>query len=369
MEKHFKRLTILALGVFLVLALPGCELNDKDDLPSHEGQRELRAAVIEFKGSLDRMNASPSLMALDILGSCFRINNSVFSAEDLDNMPMALLQLSMMTHLLANPHQIPLLGNNVIFELAAYSSKGSLELPILGVYQYNFNTGRFDLLNPFVEHYEFRFPSSSKKMNARERDAIFRFDQLVTYPVNKDCGAVDEVPTRLDACLMIGNELVLEASYHLTLAKNGNPSMVSIQMDAPPYSINLNYSGSSNRYNLVAKIRENEEELIGIHMNVDFCAGLTGVDLVDGMIVLGPLKINGRIKPFDIFGCELDLAHMNNLLQVDVRQASPNKLIGNIQFRTRPDPLLNIDFPELAIVYRDDTHELLADVFAEVFGK
>lgn len=369
MEKHFKRLTILALGIFLVLALPGCELNDKDDLPSHEGQRELRAAVVEFKGSLDRINASPALMALDILGSCFRIDNAVYSAEDLDNMPMALIQLSMMTHLLANPHQIPLPGNNVILELAAYSAKGSMELPILGVYQYNFNTGRFDLLNPFVEHYEFRFPSSSKKMNAGERDAIFRFDQLVTYPVNKDCGAVDEVPTRLEASLLIKGEVILEASYRRTLSENGEPSVVTIQMDVPPYSINLNYSGSSNRFNLVAKIRENEEELIGIHMNVDFRAGFIDVDLVNGMIMLGRLKIDGRIKPFDIFGCELDLAQMNNHLQVDVRQASPNKLIGNIQFRTRPDPRLNIDFPELAIVYRDDTYEFLADVFAEVFGK
>ena len=368
MEKQFKRLTILALGVFLVLTMPGCE-RSADDGPSHEGQQELRAAVVEFKASLDHMNGSPALMALDILGSCFRIDNAVFSAEDLDNMPVALRQLSMMTHLLANPQQIPLPGTHVIFALASYSAEETLELPIPGVYQYNFTTGRFDMLNPFVEQYEFRFPSSAQKMNAGERDAIFRFDQLLTSPVNKDCGAVDEVPTRLEASLLIGDEVVLEASYRLTLAQNGNPSVVTIQMDAPPYAMNLNYSGSSNRFNLVAKVRENEEELIGIHMNVDFFTGQADVDIVNGMVVLGSLKIDGRIQPLDIFGCELDQDHMNTLLQVDVRQALPNKLIGNLQFRSRPDPLLNIDLPEMAIVYRDGTHEFLADVFTEIFRK
>jgi hypothetical protein len=369
MKKQFNRFTILALGVLLVLAMPGCDANEKDDLPSHEGQQELRSAMAEFKGSLDRMNESPALMALNILGSCFRIDNAVFSEDDIDNMPAALRQLTMMTHLVTNPHQIPLPGNHVIFAVASYSAAETIELPIPGVYQYNFNTGRFDLLNPYVENFEFRFPSSAHNKNAGERDAIFRLDQLVTYPVSKVGGEVEKVPIMLEASLLIGDEVVLETIYRLTLSENGNPSMVLIHVDAPPYTIHMNYSGSSNRFNLVAKVREEDEDLIGINMNVDLCAENIDVDLANGMIVLGPLKIDGRIQPIDIFGCELDLAKMNNLIHLDVRQAVPHKLIGTIQFRTRSAPSLNIELPELAIVYGDGTHEFLADVFAEIFSQ
>jgi hypothetical protein len=368
MKRNFKYIVLLAFMALIVL--PGCEMSDRDDRLVHEGQKELRTVAGEFVEQLDRMMATPAMTALNLLGEFCGVNRIPFSENGAGNAdPVAMRQLAMVNHLLTHPYELPLPGNLVILEVARHSAKKNFELPVPGIYQYNFNTGKFDMLNPFVDHFEFRFPSCLKKRQEKVRDAIFRFERLTTEEVTKDCGAISEVPASLDAVMLINDEEVMRATYRISLAANGKPLMTSIQLDTPPYSMNLHYSGSGNSFSLAGTVKEEDRMLIGINLGMSYCAREGVIQNANGLVLLGSAKIDGNIQPIEIGDCNFNLDEMNRFLSANIRKQAGNKIIGSIEFRMNRDTRLNADLPELAIVYGDGTYEFLADVLEEILKK
>mgnify|MGYP007057165964 CR=1 FL=1 len=366
MKSHQRFIVLLLITGLTVLS--GCELSDKPDVPMHEGQRELRAAIGEFRDHFNGMMGTPALSALNILGEVFLVNPSPFSNNgQTSDAPDIMRQLAALNHLLSHPYEIPLPGNRVILEVVRSSVAESVYLPVPGVYQYNFSSGRFDLLNPYVDHFEFRFPSCTKNRKEENRDAVLRFESLSTIKMDKSYGSNGDVPSSVDARMMIDGEEVLEVSYRVRLDETGKPVATAIQLDAPPYSMNLNYSGKNETFSLVATVKEEEKVLMSLNLGVNFCPTRGKVANANGLILMTPLKIEGVIQPLDALGSIQDVDEMNRHLDVQVRHLSGNKLIGNIAFRMKHNPRLNTELPELAIVYRDGSHEFLTDLLEETF--
>ncbi len=355
-------LALFALAGFS-LTMTACEdLFGPKDLSAEDAKIELRAAGDDISYNLGMMMESPPMVALSTFGELSGLEISLKSEPG----PDQARQGRFLSAILASPANPPLPGVKQLVAIARHATaEKATSLQESGVFQYNFNTGYFDLVNGNVSYLEYRFPDNDSAYAARQNNCVLRIEDLVVVTVEDEWGDEEEVPTRFDAYMTIDGEEVMDATYRLTLNNAGMPVSTSIQMNMDPYSMDLNFSGSNRDYSLVMSLKLDDSILLSTDLDIRYTADQEEVESLDGVVEVSPLKFDGEIFPLAIEECYEEEACMNDNIDVEVIQTELNKRIGILEFRMYYDPYWEEEYLDLAIVYEDGTYEFLNEVFGE----
>jgi hypothetical protein len=347
----------------LSVVMAGCELLGTKDLSADDAKMELRAAGDDINYNLGVMMAHPPMVALTMLSELTGLEIELKS----DAPPAP--RRSLLEKLTVQPQKLPMPGLKQVTRILQSPQAGSekgLQQTETGIYIYNFNTGLFDRTSPSVSYIEYRFPADDVAYNARERNCILRIENLeiagVYDPVYDE---YEEIPVRFDAWMTIDGDEVMDMTYRVTLNNNDLPTSVAVQMNMDPYSLNLNYSGSSRNYSLVTSFKNGGTTLLATDLDIRYDASQEEVEKLDGSVKADPLEFKGSINTLAMEDC-MDIDCMNDNIDVDVMQTELNKRIGTLEFRMYMDPYWEEEYAELAIVYKDGSYEFLFEVFEDM---
>ena len=370
MKNFCKNKWYVLLPALLFFVMASCELLDTEkELTAEDAKMELRAAGNDIMNDMGEMMATPAMSSLMYLSNMMGIE-----LEEMKSMPAdglaegkqqsAFVRLLGQQYTTRQPLMLP--GASRVMALLHGLSQDKSEMDMTqGVYHYNFSTDEFDLINGSVSYLELHFPADDEAYESQERNAKLRVNNLqittVTYyDEDYEEYVEEEVPTRFDLTLTVDNEQVMTASYNASLNEIGIPVSVSLSMDMPPYSMTLTHSGTNQSYTTKGLLKINSSNLLAIDMRTEYTDDDEEVEKADGSITVYPLSVKGNIRPSDISWCE-DIDCMNDNIDMDVFQTELDKKIGTLEFRMKDG------YPELAIVYEDDSHEFLADIFEEEY--
>lgn len=370
--KKFERLNwyFLVAAVFVV-AMTSCDLLDKDDeLAAEDAKMEIRAAGEDIMYSLNSMMETPAMVSLMYLSELMDLEfDGLKSAQS--RRQSAFLQF--LSQKAAGGHTMMLPGSSKVLNMArALNTQKSSQFEEFGVFNYNFSTNEFDLVNADVTYLELNFPSDEQAYNNQQRNAKLRLSNIEivvveTYDEYWDEYDEQEVPISIDATQWINNQVVMEMTYRATLNDNGLPVSTSLSFDMQPYSMSMTHSGSNRDYTTKASLKLNSTTLLGIDMKLRYTADQEEVEKAEGSITVNPLKFEGNIKPDAISMCDENLSCMNKNIDMEVYQTELNKKIGKLEFRMYYDAEYNEEYPELVIVYADKSFEYLSYIFEDIF--
>jgi hypothetical protein len=364
-RKWFSLFTALVL-----LIMTSCDLLNMDkQLTAEDAKMEIRAAGEDIMYTMSGMMETPAMSSLLFFSNLMDIEFDVMkSASDQDAI-MGKRQDAFMRFFSQNPvggQSMMLPGISRVMKVArALNAQKSSQNENYGVYNYNFVSETFDLINTNVNYLEYNFPANEQAYNSQQRNAKLRFSNLeivVVEVYDEDWDEYDEqeVPTSMDAKLWVDNQVVMEMEYRATVSEQGLPLSVSISLDMDPYTMTMTHSGSNRDYTTKAKFKHNTTDLLAIDMRFRYTADQEEVEKAEGSVTVHPLQFKGNIKPYSIGMCE-NLACMNNNIDMEVFQTELDKKIGDLGFREYEGDIQPV------IVYEDDSFEYLNWIFEDIF--
>ncbi len=349
MKKKTKILSLMLMFGFFGLIFSACEKDESFD--ADDAKTELISASEEIQTNMFMMMGTPQMESVMFL---MGISGMDF---DFDGFELK----SSVQSFSKDPARIATPGLNQIVELslAVSADKDTGGFEEGGVFNYNFDTGYFEKVAdaPYIE---LHFPANQDAYAAQSLNAVLRIDNLAFDMVVFD-DYPEEVPTSADVTLHIDNQQVLTLEYRMTVGQQMIPTAVTLNMQMPPYSMNMTYSGSGTNYTVDMTMAHNGNTLADIDLDITFAPDMEDVARVSGKVQLTPLEFSGSIEPMAMDQCEgaVDEAScMNNHIDVELWHTGQNKKIGDVEFRMYHD-----GYPELVIVYDDGTYDFFEDLF------
>ncbi len=350
MKKKTKILSLMLMFGFFGLIFSACEKDESFD--ADDAKTELINASEEIQMNMFMMTGTPQMESLMFL---FELTELDFEID---------LKSSFKSFSIA-PERIVTPGMNQIMDLSreVSANKKMNAFEDGGIFEYDFDLGYFDKVSDAV-YIELRFPANHEAYAAQSLNAVLRIDNLVIDMVVFD-DYPEEVPTSADVTLHIDNQQVLTLEYRMTVGAQMIPTAVTLDMQMPPYSMNMTYGGSGTNYTVDMTMAHNGNTLADIDLDITFAPDMEDVARVSGKVQLTPLEFSGSIEPMAMDHCE-DAADeascMNNHIDVELWHTGENKKIGDVEFRLYEDPWGDF-YPELVIVYEDGSYDFFIELF------
>jgi hypothetical protein len=342
------------------LMLSGCDLlglKSDDDLSAEDAKIEVRAAAEDIKVTMTAMMEQPAMVSMIYLSELMGIDSD-FKAGSTS----AMLGKSSSSYL----------GMSKIMKVYRALTLGDLlqsdknDNDYNGVYEYNFVTDEFDLVNSNVSYLEYRYPADETAYDSGQNNCVIRISNLEITEVEDEYGDIEEIPTRFNASQKINNQEVMTTSYTMGLSNDNMPNSASIQTSMPPYSMNLSFSGSNRDFTLGMSFKEGTSTILGADINLRYTADMESVEKMDGRLDITPLRFKGTVNAEEMELCEMELACMNSNLDVEVWQTELDQRIGKLEFKMVWDEDYEEDVPELVLVYEDGSFEYLSELLGEI---
>ncbi len=347
--KTLKNIAVLVLFAgFFGLTFTACEKDDTFD--PEDAKTELLNAGDEIMGNMALMMGSPPMESLMFLMELMEMDIVMFK--------------SFMGSIAREPHLVATPGLNQILHISreVVSAKQD-DFFDNGVYQYNFDFGYFELIDPNVPYIKFIYPATYEAYAAQQLNGSLTIENLDFQVVVID-GDTEIMPSRADITKTIDDEVVLTLNYQFTFNDQGMPVNGSISMNMPPYSMNMTFSGSNQDFSTTMNLSQNGTVLIRADLTGTYTPDNEYLQVIQGDFQITPLLFKGKIYPENMDNCDWDdLQCMNNNIDMELWQSKKNKKIGDLEFRMYLDPYWGDEYPELVVVYSDGTYDYLLELF------
>ncbi len=348
MKKRFYLIAgnIILLAAFLVY-FTSCDKNGASSGATHlnadDARVEIRAASQEISTTLEELMSSQAATSLDYL---FYLGDGDFTLKS--NLMPALSEIG---ELKVRPYKELIISK--------YSIANEPDPKVGGVYQYNYDTGEFDLVNPNVSYLRFIYPADDMDYIAGGHNA-----ELTVYDYDYFYDEYnDEIPTDFNIELIVYGDLAMSFLYQGIYDDDGIPTSISVDINMPPYTLTMNESVSGSNYVSSLYFKLNNEVLMSYDLAFTLTPDKEEVDRVSGHYQITPLKVDGYMNVANIDNCNDDINCMNSNMDLKLYLTTQNALIGSIEFRMIYDDYWDEDILELVVIYEDNSEELLSDIF------
>lgn len=365
MEK--RKLLKFCLAFLIVFVIGSCNKSDDkvENLTPDEAKVEVRSASQEITTNMDVVMNTPGMQAVDNLSTLFENGDWKSSLKQLlfqsDNPSLRKVK---------SHFRNDALGSNRDFNPGDY-----------GVYEYNFTTGIFDLIEPSTTFLKLKFPASETSVT---NNAELLADNLLYTTITYTETYWDEysqtwitdtyedvIPTNLDLTISIDGVIQITGNYAGAFSENGTPTSLTVSISMPPYSFSMGMSGSGTNYSTNLTFKQNDSEMMGYNISLTYSSDMSRVDKVTGYYHVSPLKIEGWINLYTIESHlseaeenngAYDLDFLNSQLSLALIQTELNANIGSLAFKMYTDPEYGETYPMIAVVYSDGTYEWLDNI-------
>lgn len=366
--KKFFLLFLVAGAVFMT----GCNKDKEDETTKNlnptEAKVEVRSATQEINTQMTDVMSIPAFTSMDFMMQL--IDNESWKSK-----------VHGMIFNIGKQHL------KLVKDAFRPTGKSGKEIGDYGVYQFNFTTEAFDLVEASTNMLKVSYPADENAMAAQNNNAEFTADNLQYQVITYTDTYWDEwtqtwitetyeeyLPTNASVSQKIDGSTVMTASYTASYTENGNPQAISASVTAAPYSFTMSMSGTGVNYSTMLSLKENTTELMGYDLDVTYTSDMGDVEKVQGYYAVAPLKVDGwmnyaainnHISEIEENGGNYDLTFLNTQLSMQLIQTVLNAKIGDLQFKLYTDPEYNETYPMIAVVYSDGTYEWLEDIMGE----
>ncbi len=372
MKNVKSRKWFILFTALVLLIMSSCDLLNMDkQLTAEDAKMEIRAAGEDIMYTMSEMMETPAMSSLLFFSELMEIEFDGLKSAPGENAVPGRQQsafLRFLSQKSTGGQAMMLPGASRVMRVArALNTQKSSQNENYGVYNYNFATEAFDLVNTSVNYLEYNFPANEQAYNSQQRNAKLRVSNLeiiVVEVYDEDWDEYDEqeIPVSMDVTLRVDNQVVMEMEYRATVNDQGMPTSVSMSLDMTPYSMTMTHNGSNRDYTTKAKLKRNNTDLLNIDMRLRYTADQEEVEKAEGSITVHPLQFKGNIKPYSIGLCE-NITCMNNNIDMEVFQTELDKKIGDLEFREYEGDIQPV------IVYEDDSFEYLNWIFEDIFDE
>mgnify|MGYP001117749271 CR=1 FL=1 len=310
-------------------------------LSADEAKVEIRAGNQEIMQSMEELMSSPAFVTLDFLSM---LMDGEFTLKS--NLMPILREIE--------DRQLRAYKEMIIENYALY---GEPDPKTGGIWEYNFNTNEFDLINPNVSYLRLIYPADEEDYNAGQRNAELTIsDYEYIYDDYEE-----ELPTNLNLELNLHNVLAMSLHYNAIYDAEGIPLSMAINMQMPPYSLSMSQSETASNLHSHMDFSKNNDILFSYNLQANMTPD-NEVETVSGHFQITPLKFEGYMNEADMYNCgEGDIDCMNENMDIKVILTTQNALIGHLEFRMFTYE--GESEPALVVVYEDDSWEWLDDIF------
>ena len=345
----------ILIWTILLWSITACDLSKSDDLfTAEEAKAELRTAGQQIRENIDEMRGSKAMKTLHYLMTLQSAGDTTGLNPKPDN---------------RDSNRFCLTAFYIkVFEHVGLSEQITSEDNQQGVYRYNFNTGGFDVVDIGGSYLRYIFPADEMAMENRMHNAAFTIENLmfktVAYLDEQDL-ITENLLTRATTDLVVNNQTIATFSHEATFSTSGLPLSTDMKLDMLPYQFRLVLSGSGRDYNSTMSLTKNDHPLLNYQLNMRYNTELDDADRYAGQIQMVPLRFEGGINMLRIRSCEHPqaLECMNPYLDVQVRQTTYNKKLGDMAYGLQYNPGANKQDTTLVIVYEDGSSEPLSILF------
>lgn len=233
-----------------------------------------------------------------------------------------------------------------------------------GIYQYNYTTAVFDLIDSSVSYLQMIYPADEDDFYNQGLNAILTISNFEYITMVDEYGYEENVPTSFDLDLEAYGTVVYEMDYEATYDSDGVPTSMAVSISMAPYSITMSQSISGNSYNTSLSFKFNEEVIISYNLTYSLSTNNEEVVSVSGHYQITPLRLEGSVSVQAMDLCvENDIDCMNSNMTLSLIHTEVNAVLGNIEARLYYDDYSQEEYPAPVIVYADGTWEWLEDIF------
>ncbi len=348
---------LLGMFVFLFVACSDDDDGPSDMLPAGEAKAEINAANQEIMTRMGTMMNTQAATSLSFL-------MEMMDFYDYDD--------DWKTHLksgLADFHKkTPAAIKRDFFK--SFSSQKSMQGPNpedKGVYQYNYVSGQFDLVNSGVNYLQIIFPADEEDYYNEGLNATLTVSQYeyITIIVDDYWDEYEDIlPTRIKMNLVAYGVTAMDIDFTASYDSAGVPTNVSANMQMPPYALVMSLTGSGRNIVSSMSFKENTETMFAYDAKITLSADKEDLDFVEGFFQVTPLKVQGEIDGKAMNTCaDNNVECMNKSLDLKLIHVEKNVILGNIEFRLYDDPYWDESYPMFAVVYADGSYDFLQDIF------
>jgi hypothetical protein len=336
-----------ALVVVFALLLVTCK-KDKDEFSADDAKVEIKSAGQEIQTNLNLMLVEPPMQSMMFLMQLLELEDEWTSSLKSAAQKVESYNLSSFNKLIREHMQL---------------KNDGIDPEDGGVYTFNFEYDEFELTNPNVNYLMFIFPADELAYANEQNNAELKLDNItiIEVEITDDWGTYyEDVLTSIDASFKIDGQEVMFCDYLAQLNEDALPVSASFNMTMPPYQMTLTHGGSGVNYTSNAEMKHNNDVLLKYNLVLNYTAQQDNIEKATGNFEINPIRFEGEMNPKALDNCdETDIECMNNNIDVEVIQASQNKIIGHIEFRLFYDEYWDEEYAEPVIVYSDGSWEWL----------
>jgi hypothetical protein len=345
MKNFSKVFTLIALTFSIVLV--SCKKDEK--VKADDAKVEIQAAVQDIFYNVAAMASTPQMESMMFLSQLMGLEIDMKST--IQNVVGGVDKYNFVT---AKRYLKQGLSRGTLNEIDPFAG---------GVFTFNFLSGEFDLTNSEVSYLQIFYPANNTAYAAQQNNASLRLDnfEFVEIEYEDEWGTYTEkVPTNADVIMTIDNQNVMSLGFNATFSNEGLPTAASLNMNMQPYQLNLSYSGSGVNYTSNMTYKLNNVDLLRYNLDLAYTSSMDYLDRVRGFIEVVPLRFDGSVQALAMESCdEYDISCLNSNLDVDVIQTEKEMNLGTLEYKMFYDADWDEEYPELAIVFADGSHQFL----------
>ena len=345
-----KRLFIFAsfLMATTTLYFTSCDSGSGDSgltqLDPEDAKVEVRAASQDITNSLNTLmeheGAAATTMFMDL------------SAIDADDWKTTVAQSLKGI----NPYKVEPYKTIISENFSLKNATSDPDPNVGGIYEYDFYYDDFVHVGN-ASYLQFLYPADWDAYSLEDLNAVLTISDYESVMIE-----YEETPTKFKVELEVDNDFVMSFNYQGSYDSDGMPTSMSMTLNMPPYTLSMSQSYTANSHTSTFSFKEGNQTLIGYNITATLDAN-DEVTTISGHYQVTPLKAVGNANVLAIEECYSDITCMNSNINITLEHTELNAIIGKLEFREVFDPYWEEYYPELVIVYSDDTY----DVFAEIF--
>lgn len=230
---------------------------------------------------------------------------------------------------------------------------------IKGLYEWNFETQDFD--KSASEFFIVRFPTEGSATN----NAEFKISSFEVVTITEDHGDfvdVYDVPSLLEAYLMVDEVTIASLSLDVDWSANGFPEKAEVTLFLAPFEFMLGLDATfPTNSSIIVSTKKNDEVIVAIDLDVAFESTAKEDPITfEGFVQYRALKIEGNV---DITGIDED-GDPNDYIHLALYSDSDK--LGDIVFELEEiEP--GYDDYVVYVQYADGSRENLEDILLPVF--
>lgn len=253
-----------------------------------------------------------------------------------------------------------------------------------GVYEYNFSTSEFDLIEKSTTKLQYIYPCDDAALHSKNNNTDLlinnlKFTEVTSYEDVYDYSTdsyvkeetTESLPIEAKVTLKVDGKVELTANFNASYSDGGMPVSMECDMESGDYSMTAVQKEKTSGSNAKIKFLNDGKTLIDCDVDITYNSDKSAVKKYDGYAIVTPLKFEGSVNveaietytdEYQESGSEPDLDYLNKQVDVEVFQYEDNAKIGYLAYYMFYDAEEGEEVPALAIVYEDGTYEWLDEV-------